>query len=340
MERFLEKGLFSLIVSEQLLSKIQVIVVNDGSRDKTLEIAKRFENKYPNSFVVVDKQNGNYGSCINAGLKIALGTFVKILDADDYYITTGFEKMIQELIFSEQKSEKVDLFFFDWRFVDEEDNVTKELSFDIPENKVLDITSAETVRYFNSIQHHAIAYRTSFLKKQNYIQTEGVSYSDTEWIYKPLLYVRRIKYCPVTVYSYLFGRADQSMSPSQRAKGFKSMLKIEQSMLSTYLASKGKTDAIHEEIFRSKFVSNITYFYSTYMIAYVSEETIKCLAEFDCFLKENCVEIYDAIANLTTAKPKIKYVKAFRKNPHGLKYKTIVSWNSFKEFLKRCVRRK
>ena len=82
MEHMLEKDLESLIISDNYFDKLEVIVINDGSKDKTLDIAKRFEVNYPSVFKTIDKENGNYGSCINAGLKSANGTFIKIMDAD------------------------------------------------------------------------------------------------------------------------------------------------------------------------------------------------------------------------------------------------------------------
>lgn len=339
MERLLEKDLSSLIVPKPLLESVEVIVVNDGSKDKTVDIAREFENKYPGIFVTIDKQNGNYGSCINAGLKKASGIFVKVLDADDSFITTNFEQMIEFLTSSERNGENVDLFFFNWRYVNEKDTVLKELSFNIPPNKVIDILNADDIGYFRDIQHHAIVYRTSFLKDQNYYQTEGVSYTDTEWIYKPLLYVKRIKYCPITVYSYLFGRQDQSMSPAQKAKGFKSMLTVEQSMLDTYLKHKGKVAPINEELFKNKFVSNIGYLYLNYLIAYPNNETKKALKDFDDSLKDNCSEIYDAVGLLTTEKPKIKYVKSFRKNQNSIKLKVTIAYYKFRRFVKKCLKK-
>lgn len=337
MEKLLEKDLQSLIVSKNLFSLIEIIVVNDGSKDNTLKIARTFEEKYPDSFMVVDKQNGNYGSCVNAGLAVASGTFVKILDADDFFITYNFEKAIHYLVASEEKKENIDLFFFDWRYVDENGNVIREMTFDIPQNTIIDIKDSSVIPFFKNIQHHAIAYRTKFLIDHNYKQTEGISYSDTEWICIPLLYVKRIKYHPVTVYSYLYGREDQSMSPAQRSKGFNSMLTVEKSLLKTYLAVKGTVDPINEEIYRTKFISSIGYLYSTYMILYTTKETAIGLKEFDDTLKNNCEDIYDSVSDLFTTKPKIRYVKVFRKNPNGFRFRSLLTFYKFRRFIKKII---
>ena len=71
MEAYLDKCLTSLIIDG--MERVEVVVVNDGSRDSSLAIAQSYAEKYPESFVVIDKPNGNYGSCINAGLYRATG---------------------------------------------------------------------------------------------------------------------------------------------------------------------------------------------------------------------------------------------------------------------------
>ena len=71
MEKYLPKCLGSLIVASELMERIEVIVVNDGSTDRTSEIAHEFAANYPQTFKVIDKSHGHYGSCINTALPIA-----------------------------------------------------------------------------------------------------------------------------------------------------------------------------------------------------------------------------------------------------------------------------
>ena len=96
MEDYLAKGLGSVLGIPDP-SVLDVIVVNDGSKDRTLEIARGFESRYPDVVTVIDKENGNYGSCINAALKEARGKYVKVLDADDYVDSAAFEALVKIL---------------------------------------------------------------------------------------------------------------------------------------------------------------------------------------------------------------------------------------------------
>ena len=87
MEKYLPVCLDS--VTDELVSdRLEVIVVNDGSTDGSLDIIRRYEQKRPDLIKVIDKANGHYGSCVNAGLGIATGKYFKILDADDWFDTS------------------------------------------------------------------------------------------------------------------------------------------------------------------------------------------------------------------------------------------------------------
>ena len=85
MQDYLRRCLDSLIVPEEQMMQLEVLVVNDGSKDNSSAIAHEYQDKYPGTFRVIDKENGNYGSCVNRGLKEASGKYIKILDADDWF---------------------------------------------------------------------------------------------------------------------------------------------------------------------------------------------------------------------------------------------------------------
>ena len=82
MEQYLAYCLDSLCISQHQ-NDIEVLVINDGSKDATSIIAHDYERKLPQVFKVIDKENGNYGSCVNRGLAEACGKYIKVLDADD-----------------------------------------------------------------------------------------------------------------------------------------------------------------------------------------------------------------------------------------------------------------
>ena len=85
------------LVSAKNADKIEAMVVNDGSKDNSLEVARTYETRYPDTVTVIYKPNGNYGSTINAALPVAQGKYVKILDSDDWFDTTALDAFVELL---------------------------------------------------------------------------------------------------------------------------------------------------------------------------------------------------------------------------------------------------
>ena len=230
MEKYLPNGLASLVVGDaELLQSLDVIVVNDGSKDRTSEIAHGFEAKHPGVFRVLDKSNGNYGSCVNAALPLAAGRFVKILDADDSYDTAAFERYLRALA---ALPATTDVVFNDYISVDEEGRVTETTTYSFPTDAAFGVADILSRDCF--IAMHAVAYRTALLREIGYHQTEGISYTDTEWTYLPVAFAREIRYVPEKVYRYLLGRDGQTMEPKTIVRNLWMQDKILDKMLKQY----------------------------------------------------------------------------------------------------------
>ena len=86
VEQYLKKCLDSFI-EPSIMSQLEVLIVNDGSKDSTLEIAREYEKKYPDTFKAIDKPNGGHGSTINTAIENATGKYFKVIDSDDCVIT-------------------------------------------------------------------------------------------------------------------------------------------------------------------------------------------------------------------------------------------------------------
>lgn len=78
----------------EVLDRIEVLVVLDGSKDGSAEIAYEFVEQYPDTFRIIYKANGGYGSAINTGLMMASGEYVKILDSDDWVERDAFCRLV------------------------------------------------------------------------------------------------------------------------------------------------------------------------------------------------------------------------------------------------------
>lgn len=91
VEDYIEKCILSLI--NQTYKSIEVIVVNDGSTDKTREIIENIKQKHQD-IIIINKHNGGLSSARNEGLKIATGEYIAFVDGDDFVDEKMYEKML------------------------------------------------------------------------------------------------------------------------------------------------------------------------------------------------------------------------------------------------------
>lgn len=95
MEEYIAGALESCVIKD--MDKLEVLIMNDGSTDKTREICERYCNEYPNVFILINKENSGWGSNVNLAVKKATGKYFRILDADDWFDKEELQKFVTEL---------------------------------------------------------------------------------------------------------------------------------------------------------------------------------------------------------------------------------------------------
>lgn len=261
MEKYLDYCLTSLIIEDKkLLKQLEVIIVIDGAKDRSSKIAHSYQDIFPETFIVIDKENGNYGSCINRGLKDATGKYVKILDADDSYDTENFERYLHFLC-----GVDVDMVITDYISVNEARQRRNLFSRNLIEKKVITIEEAVKELTDNPIQMHAVTYKRQNLIDIGYRQTEGISYTDQQWIFLPITTVKNLIYLPVIIYKYLIGREGQTVQRSIQLKSVSHHVKKNRQMLQWY-KSLDHT-AIIDDLLVTRLSNSYGFVYFVYLIA-------------------------------------------------------------------------
>lgn len=227
MSLYIERCLQSLL-SDGTNHDLEILVINDGSTDDSPEKAKRMARTAPQTIRVIDKPNGNYGSCINRGLKEATGKYIKILDADDYFDKDALHTFINEL-----KTIDADLVLTDHTRT-HADGTMRRKTFSLPQRKILSFPEICQSAQFVKLWMHSVAYRREIFSKIEYNQTEGISYTDQEWIYLPLTRVRTAYYIPVSLYYYVLGREGQTMSAEFMERHFEDHIICLKKLLAWY----------------------------------------------------------------------------------------------------------
>ena len=305
MEKYLPKCLDSLVVAPELMERLDVLVVNDGSRDRTSEIAHEFSSKWPKTFRVIDKPNGNYGSCINAALPMATGKFVKVLDADDWFDTETFQKYVQYL----GDVDDADLVLTDYDLVDADGRILRECRCGF--NSLESFSVARFLQTGSRLFMHAYTYRTDLFGKLVYRQLEGWSYTDWQWTILPLSAARRVRYCPLVVYKYLNGRVGQTTETTQIAANWWVLGDVAIDTIRQFVICNFENDIVRR-LLLDKICLRIERTYRTGLLN-GPEMGDEYLRDFDLRLKEMSREIYERCGDLKYSRfLPYRFVRAWR----------------------------
>lgn len=311
MEKYLNKCLNSLIVDNMDL--LEVLVINDGSKDRSSEIAHEYEKKYPKTFRVIDKENGNYGSCINRGLKEATGKYVKVLDADDYFNTEVFSSFIELLL-----SINVDLVLTDFATVDgygKSIHIFNYKTMGIEDDTYSSIKKLMEISPTFYGQMHGFTYRLEMLREMRYQQTEGISYTDQEWVDIPFTHVKSFYYSPMNLYRYFVEREGNTMQ-SIRGKSISQLMTVVL-RISEFFEKEEYNKSLFESYLEHQLYLQLELIYETGI--YKKSYDMELLCQFDERLK-NLTKTYK-VAEMINYKS-FRYVREWR--THNMKITPLI----------------
>lgn len=292
VEKYLKQCLDSFVIPE-ILEQIEVLIVNDGSSDSSPDIAAEYVKKYPDTFILINKENGGHGSTINTGIANARGKYFKVVDSDDWvdrkamlHLSDTLNGCDSDLIYSNyywvdhktgKRTVEFEKPFFGVQY-------GKEYAFDsLPEDMFLKM--------------HGFTVRTQILKKIPKI-AEHCFYVDMEYVVFPIPYIKTITFIPDFVYQYRVGLPNQSVSMERMRRDAENYDRVWSRILRFYeQLPQEKIGAIKksylEHVLARLFASRIKIFLS----APKSKETLEQMKQFDEEIKDKYPGIYEANCN-------------------------------------------
>lgn len=208
---YLEKCIASLVVGGD---EVEIIIVDDGSTDATLEIAQRLRDQYPQIIRVIHKENGGHGSAVNTGLSHAKGIYFKVVDSDDWVKESSYHEILVTLHELVLGSHTVDLLISNFVYDKVGAKHKRVVSYKnaLPQNQIF---TWDEVKHFHKSQYilmHSVIYRTNLLKECGLKLPEHTFYVDNIFVFNPLPYVKNMYYIDTNFYRYYIGREDQSVN--------------------------------------------------------------------------------------------------------------------------------
>jgi len=217
VEDYINKCLDSLLVPTSQLELLDVVVVNDGTPDRSADMAREYEKKYPGSFRVIDQENRGHGGAWNHGTELAEGKYLFYLDSDDWFNTDDFSKLISYLEHCD-----VDMVLLDRKkYYAQKDSYEDIVLVNMVPDQVYDANTYDWLGCGNGpniTYAHNTVYRTAMMQRYLPLFCEHVMYDDVSLQVIPIAIANSFVYTKLDVYRYYIGRAGQSFDPKVRAK--------------------------------------------------------------------------------------------------------------------------
>lgn len=228
---YMEKCIKSLLVGGD---DVEIIIVNDGSTDNTGRIADELAAKHPDIIKAVHKENGGHGDAVNTGIANATGLFFKVVDSDDWLDATAFKQVLKTLKKVIRNEERLDLLLTNYVYDKAGRKHKKVMRYTgaLPEKKI--IGWDEDKIKFNKFQYvlmHSVIYRTKILREAKLILPKHTFYVDNIYLFKPMVYVKKLMYLNVDLYHYYIGREGQSVNEQTMIKRIDQQIFINKNLI-------------------------------------------------------------------------------------------------------------
>lgn len=217
-EKFLIKCVNSLL--EQNVRDIEVILVNDGSRDKSLEICNEFAQK-DLRVKVFSQENSGQSKARNVGMDVASGEFITFMDSDDWVDSDYYEKLIEAAVRNGADIACGSILRVRKEYTKFRINYKKEEVFEKPQEKIDAARVPDMCYVWNKV------YRRSLFERLNLRFIEGMFFEDVDFVTRAVYFSNKIVTVPDTYYNYWTNgnstvktmmKSDKKRSDSLRSK--------------------------------------------------------------------------------------------------------------------------
>lgn len=227
VEQYINKCLDSLIISEDLMGKMDVLIVNDGTPDRSAEMSREYVKRYPDVFRQIDKENGGHGSVWNLGLKEAYGKYTRFLDSDDW-----LENL--DLLIKELEDCDADLVITPTLCHCPHEELWKQEIKDMEFGKVYDADKFDWLHnrsHENYVFHHSCTYKTEMFRQYLPLFLEKQPYDDVILGVAAKIGAKSLIAYDFILYHYLMDREGQSISTEVQKKHVQAKIKAQQNTI-------------------------------------------------------------------------------------------------------------
>ncbi len=282
---------------------VEIILVDDGSKDDTAKIADRLEREHPGIVRAIHQENGGHGCAVNTGLANATGIYYKVLDSDDWFDGDSLLQVLDVLRGFVQEGIGVDMLLANYVYEKPSVRKHKAIRYEgvLPENQVFGWSDIKKFKISQNILMHSVVYRTKLLRDCGLELPKHTFYVDNIFVYHPLPFVKTMYYINVDLYRYFIGRDDQSVNEEIMIGRIDQQLKVNKIMIDDYDLTQIKNKKLRD--YMVKYLTMMMTISSVFLIKDGSEESLKKREELWEYLKNKNVSMYRMINRTALSRP-------------------------------------
>lgn len=271
---------------------VEILIVDDGSTDRTAEIADAYAKEYPSIVKAIHQENGGHGQAVNTGLAHATGTYFKVVDSDDWVDAEAYEEVMKTLRGFIENGTQVDMLLTNYVYEKISENHRRRMIYTLLFETDRVMTWEDMKRNIKgfSILMHSVTYRTELLRQCHLKLPKHTFYVDNLFVYEPLPYVKTLYYLNVDFYRYYIGREGQSVNEQNMIRRIDQQLAVNYRMVDAY--DLWSVEPAHLREYMLSYLETITVVSSS--IAYVSNdpENIKKVKKLWRYIREKDERTY------------------------------------------------
>lgn len=295
IEKYIETCLNSFVIPD-IMEKLEVLVVNDGSKDRSAMLARAYEERYPYTFRVIDKENGGHGSTINRGLAEASGKYFKVVDGDDWVERGPFIRLMECL---EESASDVVMSNYYWVH-----DRTGKRKAEFPE-PFPGVIYGKEYRFSEIsdkifMKMHAVTMRTDVIQGKIPPLDEHCFYVDMEYVLFPIPLIHTVTCIDAFVYMYRVGLPGQSMNVKSMQKNAVNYDRVLKRLMAFYEEQQKNGTPDYAMVYLENTIARMVASRFKIFLSFPCKKEIPGeMRSFDGALREKYPRIYGAVRNRT-----------------------------------------
>ena len=271
---------------------VEILIVDDGSRDDTAKIADEYAAKYPGIVKAIHQENGGHGEAVNTGLKNATGLYFKVVDSDDWVNKEAYHAILDKLLEITGGPQTLDMMISNFVYEKQGAKRKKVMRYKnyMPQNEIFTWKEMGRMPLGKYILMHSVIYRTGLLRDCGLVLPKHTFYVDNLFVYQPLPHVQTMYYMDVNFYRYFIGRDDQSVNEEVMIRRIDQQIRVNKLMIDTIAGVKNLNKNLRNYMLR--YLDIIMAVSSIMLIRSGTEENLNKKKDLWKYLKNADIRIY------------------------------------------------